>query len=223
MNRLRLSAAAFAATAAFASAAPSAAQDAADDKAEKPEWDVTLARGKTRDIDFTTSEGTFMSADVSPDGKWIVFDLLATIYRMPIGGGEAQSLTADSGVATNYHPTYSPDGKYIAFISDRKGQNNLWVMNADGSNPVQIHQDLDARYKAPAWSADSQYIYVRKETLYKPGTPPQEGIWMFHRTGGAKGVELVGADQPEASWPSPSRGSPKCPIAFHRTPMGSNK
>lgn len=205
MNRLRLSAAVFAAAAAFVSAAPSAAQDAAEDKAETPEWDVTLARGKTRDIDFTTSEGTFMSADVSPDGKWIVFDLLATIYRMPIGGGEAQNLTADSGVATNYHPTYSPDGEYIAFISDRKGQNNLWVMNADGSNPVQIHQDLDARYKQPAWSADSQYIYVRKETLYKPGTPPQEGIWMFHRAGGAKGVELVGADQPEAGWPSPSR------------------
>src|SRR5271163_1781533 len=45
---------------------------------EKPaaEWDTTKARGTTREIDFETSEGTWMSLDVSADGKWIVFDLL---------------------------------------------------------------------------------------------------------------------------------------------------
>ena len=41
------------------------------------EWDTTLARGETYDIAFTTEEGTFMSLDVSPDGQWITFDLLA--------------------------------------------------------------------------------------------------------------------------------------------------
>ena len=40
------------------------------------QWDVTQARGKTRDIDFTTSEGTWMSADLSPDRTWVAFDLL---------------------------------------------------------------------------------------------------------------------------------------------------
>src|SRR6202158_4751577 len=50
---------------------------------DKPkEWDTTQARGQTRDIDFDTSEGTWMNVDVSPDGKWIVFDLLGHIYRM---------------------------------------------------------------------------------------------------------------------------------------------
>src|SRR5437016_3029677 len=44
-------------------------------------WDVMQARGQTRDIDFTTSEGTWMSADLSSDGSWIVFDLLGHIYR----------------------------------------------------------------------------------------------------------------------------------------------
>src|SRR5690606_1688219 len=39
-------------------------------------WDPTLARGATREIDFTTDEGTWMSLDVSPDGRWIAFDLL---------------------------------------------------------------------------------------------------------------------------------------------------
>ena len=50
---------------------------------DKPEekWDATLARGATREIAFDTSEGTWMSVDISPDSKWIVFDLLAHIYR----------------------------------------------------------------------------------------------------------------------------------------------
>ncbi len=167
------------------------------------EWDTTLARGEQRDIDFETQEGTFMSVDVSPDGRWIVFDLLANIYRIPIGGGEAENLTAASGVAVNYHPQFSPDGRYITFISDRKGQDNVWIMEADGSNPEQIIQDLDARFLTPAWSADSQYIYAQKRGLPKPGSRPDAGIWMFHKAGG-KGVELIGRDQPGASWPSPS-------------------
>src|SRR5205807_2582043 len=58
---------------------------AANEPAEH--WDVTKARGATRDIDFTTSESTWMSVDLSPDGKRIVFDLLAHIYRVAAGGG----------------------------------------------------------------------------------------------------------------------------------------
>src|SRR5689334_11703519 len=107
-------------------------------------WDATLARGKTRDVDFTTSEGTWMSADLSPDKSWIAFDLLGHIYKMPAAGGEATALTQSSGVALNFQPRISPDGKLIAFISDRRGQYNLWVMNADGSNPHAIFTELNA-------------------------------------------------------------------------------
>src|SRR5271155_5046851 len=127
---------------------------------EKPpaEWDTTKARGQTREIDFDTSEGTWMSLDVSPDGKWIVFDLLGHVYRMPSAGGKAESLTQDSGVALNMTPRFSPDGKTIAFISDRKGQNNLWLMDADGKNPRAVFIDPDVRAYEPAWTPDGQYI-----------------------------------------------------------------
>ena len=110
--------------------APTSAQG---DSARAAQWDVTQARGQTREIDFTTSEGTWMAVDLSPDGQQLVFDLLGHIYILPVAGGEARSLTQNSGVAINYQPRWSPDGRLIAFVSDRRGQNNLWIMDAEGS------------------------------------------------------------------------------------------
>ena len=82
-------------------------------------WDVSAKHGPTSDIEFETSEGTWMAVDVSPDGKWIVFDLLGDIYTMPITGGEAKAVT--SGPAYDVQPRFSPDGKKISFTSDRDG------------------------------------------------------------------------------------------------------
>ncbi|MBL8985408.1 MAG: PD40 domain-containing protein [Gemmatimonadetes bacterium] len=165
-------------------------------------WDVTLARGKTRQVDFVTREGTWMTVDLSPDGQWIYFDLLGHIYRMPASGGTATSLTQSSGVALNYQPAVSPDGRTIAFISDRKGQNNLWIMDADGGNPRQVESDLNARTNDPVWTPDGQFILVERRTL--PGGAGGSGIFMFHRNGG-KGVAVVDGQQARgAAWPSPS-------------------
>jgi len=168
---------------------------------EGEDWDVTMARGDTREIDFVTEEGTWLSLDVSPDGRWVVMDLLGHIYRVPMGGGEAGVLTQGSGVAVNYHPRYSPDGRFIAFISDRKGQSNLWVMEADGSDPRAVFQDLGARASIPSWTPDSEYIVVRHQST-RSGGPGGSGLWMYHRDGG-DGVELLGNGA--ATWPSVSR------------------
>lgn len=192
-------AAAIALLAAPAAVPTLAAQDAA---AADDEWDVTLARGDTREVDFTTEEGTWMSLDISPDGRWIVFDLLGHIYRVPAdGGGDAELLTGGTGVATHYHPRYSPDGSAIAFISDRKGQNNLWLMGPDGANPRAVFTDAMVRAAEPAWSADGAYIFVKRQSL-APGGGGGGGIWMYHRDGG-QGVQIV-SGQPQAAWPSPS-------------------
>ena len=74
-----------------------------------------------------------MNLDVSPDGKEIAFDLLGDLYTIPIAGGEARALTHD--VAWEMQPRYSPDGKTIAFTTDRGGGDNIWIMNRDGTHP----------------------------------------------------------------------------------------
>ncbi|MEJ2541491.1 MAG: hypothetical protein P8188_16240, partial [Gemmatimonadota bacterium] len=164
-------------------------------------WDVTATRGDLRQIDFTTDEGTWLSVDVSPDGSWMVFDLLGHVYRAPTGGGSAAvSLTQASGAAMNYHPRISPDGRTIAFVSDRGGQDNLWVMDADGGDPRPVLEDRNNRASLPAWSPDGEYLLFERSYVGSGGGG-DNGIWMVHRDGGS-GVRLI--EGGGATWPSPS-------------------
>ena len=126
----------------------------------KKPWDINQPLGPAKKIEFETTEGTWLDVDVSPDGKRIVFDLLGDLYAMPIEGtgtGLAERLT--SGAAFDMQPRFSPDGKWIAFASDRDGLLNLWVMKPDGSGARQVSKEKQWYVNSPAWSPDSQYIY----------------------------------------------------------------
>ncbi|HSP94415.1 MAG TPA: amidohydrolase family protein [Thermoanaerobaculia bacterium] len=134
-----------------------------------------------------TDEGTWMSLDVSPDGKEIVFDLLGDIYALPIGGGEARALT--SGVAWDMQPRYSPDGRAIAFTSDRSGGDNVWVMNRDGSHPAPVTKEDFRLTNSPVWSPDGDFLAARKHFTGTRSLGSGE-IWLYHRSGG-EGTQMV--------------------------------
>ena len=135
--------------------------------------------------EFTTSEGTWISLDVSPDGQTIVFDMLGDLYAMPISGGTAVRLT--EGMGHDMQPRFSPDGERIVFVSDRSGDNNVWLMPAAGGEPTQLSKGVGSRFLSPDWAPDGDYIVVSRAA-------PRRGLeklWLYHVDGGT-GLEMVG-------------------------------
>ncbi|XOV78732.1 MAG: amidohydrolase family protein [Aestuariibacter sp.] len=127
---------------------------------------LPLADSELEQLTFTTSEGSWLSLDVSPDGKHIIFDLLGDLYQLPINGGEANRIT--SGLAYDAQPVYAPDGRRIAFISDRDGANNLWVADIDGSNAVKLSDEKYANMISPRWTPDGMAVVVTRDAVKGP-------------------------------------------------------
>jgi Tol biopolymer transport system component len=168
----------------LATSAASAKHDTKPDaKAAKKEEPLPLV--PTRKIEFTTNEGTWLSLDVSPDGQNLIFDLIGDLYTVPIAGGEAKKLT--SGMAFNGQPTYSPDGKKIAFTSDRGGSENVWIADVDGANPKQLSHDDQSEFASPAWTPDGNYVIASRTTQFPIGAAE---LWMYHIKGGG-GVQVT--------------------------------
>lgn len=139
----------------------------------------------TRVLEFTTDEGSWISLDVSPDGRTIVFELLGDLYTLPIEGGTATRITG--GQAFDMQPRYSPDGSKIVFVSDRNGSENLWVAGADGSNPWPLTTDERENYMSPVWTPDGRYVMAVKGSQ----------LWLFHTEGGS-GVQVTGKEEENA-------------------------
>jgi len=154
-----------------------------DEKKDEKKWDVTADLGPTNKLAFDTSEGTWMNLDVSPDGRQIVFDLLGDIYVMPIAGsGSSPATRITSGPAFDMQPRFSPDGKRIAFSSDRDGLWNIWAMDTDGRNAKPISKEKRWFINSPTWSPDGNYIFARRHFVAQRSLGAGE-IWMFHASG----------------------------------------
>ena len=100
-----------------------------------------------------------MSVDVSPDGHTIVFDLMGDLFTVPAAGGKATAVT--TGISFDTHPRYSPDGKKILFTSDRSGSENLWYLDMEKQDTVQLTKDRDQNFPSAAWTPDGDYIVAR--------------------------------------------------------------
>ncbi|HWH04295.1 MAG TPA: amidohydrolase family protein [Gemmatimonadales bacterium] len=159
----------------------------------KKKGDLPLAT--TRTVSFSTSEGTWLSLDVSPDGKTIVFELLGDLYTMPITGGTATRIT--SGPAFDSQPRWSKDGKEIVFLSDRSGAENIWLCDADGSHAKAITKGSNNLYASPVFTPDGNYI-VASRTSGVLGSDYE--LWLYHKDGGS-GTAMVKAGAPAPGVP----------------------
>ena len=174
-----------------ACALPAAAQTpAARDTAAKDPMQEGLPLRPDRTLEFTTNVGTWMSLDVSPDGRTIVFDLLGDLYTMPITGGTATPLT--QGMAMDAQPRFSPDGQSVVFTSDRDGGQNVWIIRVDKSDTTQVTRGKTNTYDSPEWAPDGDYVFATKGLQ----------LWMYHIKGGS-GVQVI--NEPNQPGQAPNR------------------
>jgi Tol biopolymer transport system component len=129
-----------------------------------------------RNISFPIKEGTWISVDVSPDGKTIVFDMMGDIYSIPVTGGKAKKLTR--GLQYDVHPTFSPDGRSIAFISDKSGSDNIYIMDLSTEELKQVTEDSNQTFFSADWSPDGDYLVGAKGRR-------NIKLYLYHKDGGS--------------------------------------
>ena len=134
-----------------------------------------------RTVNFTTTEGTWTSLDLSPDGKTIVFDMMGDLFTVPVTGGKATPLT--KGLAFDSHPRWSPDGKKILFSSDRSGAENIWWIDLEKKDTFQVTKERDQNFPSATWTPDGDYIVYSKGKM-------QVQLYLVHKDGGA-GTQLI--------------------------------
>lgn len=93
---------------------------------------------------------------LSPDGKTLAFSWAGDVWTAPIAGGQARRLTANP--ADDGSPVWAPDGRHLAFASNRHGSNNIFTMTADGADVTRVSYG-DRPETPSAWSPDGQFIY----------------------------------------------------------------
>ncbi|MEY4384735.1 MAG: hypothetical protein RLY20_18 [Verrucomicrobiota bacterium] len=134
-------------------------------------WLLDLATLKSKPVDITvvTDEatlkprqanvsGNILSYDISPSGKRVVLEARGEIFTVPKEHGVVRNITRSSGVAERW-PSWSPDGRLIAYFSDRSGEYDLCLRAEDGSGSETNLAKLGAGFRYhPQWSPDSKKI-----------------------------------------------------------------
>jgi imidazolonepropionase-like amidohydrolase/Tol biopolymer transport system component len=164
-------------------------------------WDIENPPGETHDVRIDTDEGTWMSVDVTPDGRLIAFDLLGDLYLMPAAGSAdgSEVVKLTSGMAWDMQPRFSPDGRAVAFTSDRLGKSgksgdNIWTLGIGedgrwGTADDVLTQITDETYRllnGAAWHPSGEYIVARKHFTSRRSLGAGE-MWMYPAAGVAAG------------------------------------
>ena len=167
--------------------------------------DLATLRPRTENVaDYVTS------GDISPTGKRAIVEARGEIFTLPAEHGVIRNLTATPGVAERY-PTWSPDGRYVAYWSDRSGEYELTIRPADGSGAEERLTSLGAGFRyTPFWSPDSKKLafidQAKRIRIYdRDGgrvIEVDQDIWMTH--GGLANFEASWS--PDSRWLAYSRG-----------------
>lgn len=134
---------------------------------------LDLASGKSRKVTVSLHSDNVLtrpaikdvadligSADLAPDAKRAVFAARGDIFTVPAEKGDVRNLTASPGVR-EMAPAWSPDGKQVAWLSDRSGEYEIWVAPADGRGEARQLTTGATTYKTGlGWSPDGRHLAV---------------------------------------------------------------
>ena len=133
-------------------------------------WKLDVASGKTSEIklDIATDEkenefevetvtNEVDAFDLSPSGRRAVISARGQILTIATDRGDITRVAPDKMASRNQRPKWSPDGKFVAFISDRSGRDEIWISDPEGRTPKKI-TDLDNEKGALVWTPDSDAL-----------------------------------------------------------------
>jgi hypothetical protein len=128
-------------------------------------WSVAVPPSGSASISaarqVTSGNQVIESFDLSPDGRWLVFDSNrrgnSDLYRIPLDrSGEPEQLT--SGPLDKFFPSFSPDGREVVFHSFFQGRRQIYVIPSGGGNPVAVVPEPDDD-RAGLWTPDGRSIF----------------------------------------------------------------
>jgi tricorn protease len=131
--------------------------DLPSEKLEKVEVDVPSDGVSTRPR-WVNASKEIQAFDIAPNGKRALLEARGDIFTVPAEHGNTRDLTRDSGVREQ-DPAWSPDGKWVAYVTDRTGEEEIAVRPSDGTGEEKILTDRKKGYLFdPTWSPDSAKI-----------------------------------------------------------------
>ena len=115
---------------------------------------------KENEIEFRAVSDEVDAFDISPSGRRAAISARGQILTIATERGDITRVNPDRMASRSQSPKWSADGKYIAFVSDRSGRDEIWISDPEGRSPKKI-TDLDNEKNAPIWSPDSKsLLYV---------------------------------------------------------------
>jgi Tol biopolymer transport system component len=167
---------------------PDGKQIVFDSNRDSGDWEIYVMNADgSNPTRLTNHVGVDRYPDWSPDGKQILFRRGIDIYTMNAdGSGTPTQLTFEVPPSFAQMAVWSPDGRYIAFMSFREGYCSVFRMNADGSQQVNLTPkepaDLPGTWcsRAPSWSANGQEIYFMS---FRPSTLGHTEIFVMNMDG----------------------------------------
>jgi tricorn protease len=162
--------------------------------------DNPLTRATIKNVGNRVNAGS-----IAPDAKRVAFGARGDIFTVPAEKGNIRNLTSTPGIRER-KPVWSPDGKYVAYLSDSSGEYEIWLSSADGKGEAKQLTKGSKTYKMHmVWSPDSKHLLLNDAAMYLYVVDAESG--KIKKIDQSPSREIHGFDwSPNAGWVAYAKG-----------------